>query len=170
MKKLICLFFSVLLLSCSDDSKIEEKTSSVLIHPAAVELTVLNSIGEKVFVTAELNREDVVVEMTNHNDDFIQDNEIMTLFCEEDLSGIYLPVYNGGKPANFYTVKFKLTFSNQRVYLVEVDVEKTPNPYTLHWFNKTIRINNEVVFEGDVSEPGTYCHDSTLKLDLILNQ
>lgn len=170
MKNLIYLFFSIFLLSCSDDNKIEEEIATPLTQPTAIELIVLNSNGEKVFVTGEFNREDVIVEMTNHNDVFILDNEIMNEFCEEDLSGILLPVYNGGKPSNFYTVKFRITFPNAQVYLVEVDVEKTPNQYALHWFNKTIRINDQVVYEGDVSEPGEYCHGGALKLNLVLNQ
>ena len=171
MKNLIYLFFSLFLLSCSDDGKIEDESSTAVIYPAPVELTILNANGEKVFVTGEFNREDVVVEMTNHNDVFIPDNEIMDeLFCEEDLSGILLPVYNGGKPSSFYTVKFRITFPNTQVYLVEVDIDKTPNLYAPHWFNKTIRINGEVVYEGDVSEPGEYCHESALKLNLVLNQ
>ena len=170
MKNLIYLFFSLFLLSCSDDGKVEDEIATAVIYPNNVELTVLNSNGEKVFVIGEMNRGDVVVEMAYRNDEFIQDNEIMNEFCEEDLSGIFLPLASISKHPSFYTVKFRITFPNTQVYLVEVDIDKTPNQYTLHWFNKTIRINGEVVYEGDVSEPGEYCHESALKLNLVLNQ
>lgn len=58
---------------------------------------------------------------------------------------------------------------NQQEYTIEIDVQKTPNQNTLHWYLKTVRINSQTVFEGDENQPGTYCN-GVLKLDLVVNE
>lgn len=168
MKKIITIICGILLLSCSEDNEVNNESSSVLIQPVSVEFTIKSQTGEKLLTDGTLNRNEIIIKEEKNDGSYEVNNELLSLFCENDLSGIYLESTKATN-ANSYTKKYKIELPNQQEYNIEMDVQKTPNQYTLHWYLKTVRVNSQVIFEGDENQPGEYCH-STLKLDLIINE
>jgi len=158
MKNLIYLFFSVFLLSCSNT---DEDLPYGVTKDTNVSLIVLNENGEKVLLNGDLKRDDISVEYKINN----VYEPAATSWCYNDDGGIVL--YN--RVANDRgTTSCKLTFSNEEVVYVDFSFEKDPDEFI--WFVNNVTINNDVVYEGDSREPGSYNECSALQINLVLNQ
>ena len=112
-------------------------------------------------LNGDLKKEDIHVEYKINN----VYEPAATSWCYNDDGGIVL--YN--RVANDRgTTSCKLTFSNEEVVYVDFSFEKDPDEFI--WFVNNVTINNDVVYEGDSREPGSYNECSALQINLVLNQ
>jgi|SRR5690606_22275684 len=162
MKKFVLFLAGMLCFSCdsSDDNNVEAEP---LMGPPNIELIILNSQEEKLLTTGAINRDELIVER-KENGVYVADNESKESWCEEDKSGIILFV--NSKAMDVFENDFRITFPDQSEYYIKIKGEKVSGN-KLHWYLTEVSINEEVVYIGDITEPGTFCGGGFLQLEFI---
>lgn len=160
MKKFVLFLAGILCFSCNST---DEAGPYPLRWPPNIELIILNSQGQKL-LTEEISRDELIVEV-KENDTYVLDNESKESWCEDDKSGIILFV--NSRTDNVFENNFRITFPDQSEYYVSIKGEKVSGDQP-HWYIVEVTVNEEIVYIGDITEPGTFC-GGNLQLELVKN-
>lgn len=167
MKKILTFFLLCLLtIACSSSNEDEVKFDGDVAPSGSsqIVLSIVNTNGDKLLTNGKVNRYDVSVEYKK-NDVFVP---MEFDYCNPDQSDIVL----FDQVLGFRGItNYKLTFPNQQVYYIDVEIDFVPttSDRNFTYFVKKVYVNNEMIYEGNESASGNKCHGH-LMLDLIINE
>ncbi len=171
MKKVLTfLLASVFAVSCSDSNEGNNATPPPY-EDSAIVLSIVDANGEKLMSNGTINRDDVVIEYKK-GEEYVP---ALNHYCSPDLSDFTLYDYTYFLEGQLEKViNFRLTFPDQQVVYADVIHGYIPreetNIHSSMIYVKKVYINNELIYEGDVSTIGDRCNDSFLKFDVIVNE
>lgn len=170
MKKIITFFLlSLFTIACSSSNEHEIKSET---PPPSIDsnivLSIVNTNGDKLITNGTINRDEVSIEYKKE-DVFVPAE---SSFCNSDQSDVLLfsDVHKFMAKQGRIT-NFKLTFPNQQVYYIDVELDSIPptSSGNIKVFIKKVYVNNEMIYEGNESASGNKC-SGFLMFDLIINE
>lgn len=170
MRKFLVFLLPMFTIACSDSNEGRNAVPPPY-SDANIVLSIVDANGEKLMTNGTINREDVVIEYKKGDDYVPAESD----FCSQDLSDflLYGNTYFLQGQEEFIN-NFRLTFPNQQVVYADVHFDFIPYTETgtgsSITYIKKVYINNELVYEGDLSTIGDRCNNMFLKFDVILNQ